>query len=136
MTLKYIYTKGQYSHSVNVPVFLSGQTQTDHLSAISALEERKTEQTLSGCSPECHWLPSITLTRLCGVKPLALLVHHDWQWRKNKQPWIMIIGWSAPAEVPQWRHAQLINCSAESFFFFFFYNRHNNNPLTDGNHFP
>lgn len=43
----------------------------------------------------------------------------------------MIIGWSAPAQVRHWKHAQLIKCSAETF-----YNKQNNNLLTDGNHFP
>lgn len=57
---------------------------------------------------------------------------HEWQReKKNKQTWIMIIGWSGPALVQRWRHALLINCSGETF-----YNKHNNNLLTDGNHFP
>lgn len=55
----------------------------------------------------------------------------DWHRRKNKQPWIMIIGRSASARVQHRRHDQLIKRSAETF-----YNEHNNNLLTDGSHFP
>lgn len=79
-------------------------------------------------SPATEHLLSAGITVL---KPPDQPLRHDWQWRKNKQPWIMIIGWSAPAQVQHRRHAQLINCSAEAF-----YNKHNNNLLTDGSHFP
>lgn len=43
----------------------------------------------------------------------------------------MIIGQLGPALVQQGRHAQLINCPAETF-----YNMLNNTLLTDGTHFP